>query len=1669
MGSRASLLLVLFLLVSAPLSVLAEGTGSDDGDTPHSTTVVSLTEDERLEMAVAHWKMMPAATMESVTLMPATGVLHLALGSFDPLLGAGPEVPAGFARNNDVAHTGMVMVQLNAPDGTVLEGLVKEHDLTVLDVLHDEGWLVRLPAENPDALDALQREENVRWVGQHQPGWRVAPTLLTQPAAVDALAIIPTPDLGVGGYAALATDIVRYGGTEASCDAWMCYASAEPSSMAKVVQHLAHDGRVLWTEPTVELRVHNALAWSIAGVQDVANNATFTLDGSGEMIAIADTGLDQNHPDLTGRVAATFTKFGLDPSPADSNSGHGTHIAISVLGNGSGDADARGVAPAANLVMYALEHDPTGTFGRIGSIYDMLLDAEQMTARISVNAWGLNGNYGQYTADARSVDTYVHDRKDLTPVFSVGDRGASGASQVSSPATGKNVLAVGASTTGASGTPAAGAVVNFSSLGPSLDGRIKPDIVAPGVGLCSGLAEEAKNPAGPSCLTGTHADGNAYYMTLSGTSQATAIASGVAGLTREFIREQVGVSSPSSSLVKAALINGARDLGTPDIPNAAEGWGEVNLARTVLPMDGTTALDTFMDDKKVLSPGFGLLYSFSLDPSHGIDITLAWTDEAGSAIAPQSEARLVNNLDLVLVDPNGDEWLGNDFSQGFSLQPQPGSGANPTGTADDVNNVERIRIAPGALPVGAGDYVLKVLHRGGTQQDFSLVMSAVATPTPQPDLAVFDGSILSSSENPLKDDLVSIRLAWVNQGTSTTPSFDILLEDTTTQTVLATATRPALGPGMIDSYSIFHQFSTTGVHTLRLSIDTGGVVDEMNDATTGTDNNVLVQDVEVMALGVRVVVENEDGSIPESPELRAANAQMVLDVRNESGIDVPLSILHEGTGNQSVKVSATMVQIPVPGRDDFFLPSPDLWTRTFDEGTTFSLTAQGTEGANNSLNLRLEDIDADLTTDPNNPRYVRSGTYVVEITARYEFQPTVAHTQRITIEVEQLDQVQVVAAGTSGLQAVPGESSVFSISVRNTGNAPAQYSLECISDQRWQVMLGSSNSSQLDFEALNILEYLPMTIRVYVPLVADGVPSAGDTDTVTCYVTSFTDPTMNFTESVSITVLAQESFEVHLEDDDGLVGPNHLASDVAVDSGQMVHMNMSIENTGNIGINLDVSVLPDNPQWAIQVSHDGEQDSRRIAFELGPGETKRVQFIFGVPITAEEGDSNVFTIRTERSLSNFRQNITKLVVKDELGVSLTPPADSHIDATVSDLFSYGEFVVRNTGNTNLGLTWTHGLAPDGWSVGFANPTVYLEPREEKIVRFGLIPPAQADVSDNAFEILINVNATNNGRFVEASERVSVGVIPSTFGNITASKAIEGLFQGISREDGRTETFVVRNDGNTVLNADLTAVLLDDNDEQRTDWTVKLSPSEITNLAVGEELEISVSLMPNDDVERGASRLVVNLSSQEVVITSIERDVSVEIASGSGGLFNILPPAVSISLVVVLLVGGAVLARRMKASGALVDDGATLVAPNTHTNPDMLGERRDEALDLGSAVDELTSGEVSDEEIAQAIMQSMDLPSMPAAIPQGMPPSRMPPKANLPAGLPPAGMPPAPGKALPPLPLPVPAPAPVVAPAPAPAPTPVVQQGPPLPPGGLPAGWTMEQWQHYGHEWLMRQG
>lgn len=1695
MSSRnAFVMLALLLLTSLSPLFTAEsqahfiGESDEEIDvlmtTPKGDFFSSMDEQQRLQLAVEHWNQMDSPKIIESEIKPASGILNLAIGSFDPLSEQMPLMDSTLIRQNDNLVTGFAIIQLFSHDGEILQSLVEEYDITILDFIGDEGWLVRMPQFGVTLID-LQQDSRIRWAGVEHPAMRISPQIIDNSQSFTQLAIVPAADLAAAGLADLAKDIVTYGADSAWCGVAVCEVNLAKDNSWQVIKKISFDGRVIWQEPSFEFELHNAVAGAVSGVLGVSNNATFTLDGTGEMIAIADTGLDRDHPDINGRVLGVYTQFGLDPSPADTNTGHGTHIALSVAGDGSGDAAAKGIAPNSNIVFYALEHDATGVFGRQGSIYDMLKDAEQMTARIAVNAWGLNGNYGQYTADSRSVDILVVDKPAMMPVFSVGDRGANGASQVTAPATAKNVLAVGVSTTGTGTSAAVGSVDAISSLGPSLDGRIKPDVVAPGMELCSGSADEAKYPAGNPCASGTHTDGDSLYMSVSGTSQAAAVAGGVSALTRQFIREEVGINAPSGALVKAAVINGAIDLGTADIPNYAEGWGQVNLENTVLPMNGNTVLDTYFDHNSEINSGFGLLYAFDIDPSHGIDITLVWSDDAGSANAAQSQARLVNDLDLILVDPSGNEWLGNDFANGFS---QSG------GQADSVNNVERIKIAAGTFS-NTGQWLVKIMHRGGNSQAFGLVMNAKATATPMADYTTFDGSIISSSENPLKNDFINLRIAWNNQGTINAGSMHLILEDLTTQEILYEADTAQLGPGKLASVSIYHSFASTGVHQLKLSLDTNDQVAEMNDATTGVNNNVWIEDIEVMALGVRVVAHNPDNSIPTTAEDRANASMRDFDVANETGIDIPLTILHEGTGNQSVSIYVTNVQMPDLQRPELLLPPVDTWSKSLSVSGPYQLTGQGTAGDSTTLTLHLEDETANLD-DMENPRYARFGVYVVDVTVNYQNQPTVAHTQRLTITIDKIDSVSVVAAGTNGLTAQPGESTAFSISVMNTGNSPSQYQVDCNSENRWQLMLGDSNSSSLLFEPLDIREYLPMPIRIFVPPVAQGLPLAGATDSVTCWVTSLTDPSMNHTEVVSIEVLPQRSFKTDLYDDYGPIGPSALADDIAVDGGQQIHLNLTLENTGNLDIDLDVSIQPADPMWAIQVSLEEQSDTRRVSLTLTPGQSKVVHFVLGVPLVAVEGDSNTYTIRTERTAQDFKSNTTKLVVGDELGIDLRGPQSGTVETVISSLFSFAEFAVENTGNTGLALEWSHGLAPDGWTIGYANPTLWLEPREVKTIRLGFIPPANTAVTNSAFDLIVSVSASNAGRVVEDSTRIDVAVIQSVFANLTVEDDSKRPFIGIVREETISQNIVVRNDGNVPLSGDLSIDLLDKEGVLRNDWTATFSPKTIDNLAIGESLIVEVSLTPSQEATSKRTMVTINLTVENSLTGQLVIESSVQAGTGNGGLLNILPLWVSMPLIAILVGVAVIYARKMKKSGELTDSGEELVAPDAHARPDHLGERRDEAFDVGGAVHELTSGEVSSDEIAAALAQSMVLPKQKAVIPQGLPPSAKMPLGDVPAGLPPAGLPatglpplgmpplgqlPADmGKQLPVLPAlsqPLPAPAiiatPQVAPAPLPAvvptPQPVAQAqiAPPVPAEGLPSGWTMEQWTHYGEQWLQR--
>jgi uncharacterized membrane protein len=1573
-----------------------------------------------LQDAAANWHSMEPVDSFQSPLKNVDFQIHLAVGSFDPLTDKLPE--SRLDDSQDYRQTGMAIVQLNHHTGSSLYNLVDEYGVFILDNLGGSSWLVRL--SHPNDLSTIQQDDSVRWAGSMMPGWRVSPDVTSTTSYISA---IPAVDLKPESLADLSHDLVIMGADEAWCGLHLCELKGSIN-----LEALARDGRIIWAEPAYEMKLTNAVAGAIVGLPEITNSS-LGLDGSGEKITFTDTGIDQTHPDIVGRIAGVYTQFGLDPSPADSNSGHGTHVALTIAGNGSGDSSAMGIAPAANIVAYALEHDPTGVFGRIGSIYDMLSHAEQEGSRVAVNAWGLNGNYGAYTADSRSLDVFVHDNPDFLPIFSAGDDPAQDASKVLAPSTAKNVLSIGAST-----TSPAGSVANFSSQGPSLDGRVKPDLVAPGVSLCSGRAEDASIPIGSSCGAGTHSNGVDLYMSLSGSSQATAVAGGSISLIREFIREEVGIATPTASLLKAASINGAIDLGTANIPNAQEGWGQISVANTVIPSYNGNDLDTYHDNSRTLSAGFSTLYQFDINPSSGLDITLVWSDVAGSANSAQNESRLVNDLDLLLTAPDGTIYKGNVMVNGYSV---------PNGVHDSVNNVERINLEPGsALP--SGKWQVEISHTGGLDQAYSLVLTGDATLDEKADLVAFDGGIYPSSTSPLVDDLITIRVSWLNQGTVAAGQFRVTLEDLTEGSTLYDGQRPSLSPGIMDSLTIYHSFTSTGDHDMRLTVDVDSDIVEVNDESNGINNNIEEMTITVSALGVRLVTLDSSGL--EDPTM----VNQTLSATTAEGFTWPIILKHEGTETQSVKLHLSQVQTPSPIRSDLLLPPDDDWSRYSDLSGPFTLSAMGDGGDSLHLNITMNDDDADLSGITN--RYAMSGTYVMDLTAKYSNNPSVKHTIRLRLVVDEVKDVQVAAAGTSGLEAVPGASTSFSISVRNTGNSPALYDLDCYSQNRWQVQLGVSNSSSYTFEPLDILEYLPMQVRLYVPPVSNGIPAAGSSDTITCSVTSELDPSLNISETVTLTVKAQESFATNLIDDSGLgVGPAAYARNINVDTGERLNITLDIINTGNADLDLTILISTELTTWTKQISHESQVNGREIGVSITPGESAEVRIEVLVSPVAVRNDENRLVIKTSQDPSNFIINETTLIVKDEIGLNFLTSDDYSLTTKSNGEFTYTSFLIENSGNSAISLVWTNSLAPDGWEIGFSNPPTYLNPRESVELIVGIKAPLNQQASNLVFDLGIYATIDNGFETLNVSATYPVVVQSGAYCAIEYDEDTRPLL-GVMRGDSESQKITVRNIGNTPLDANLSIQL------DASNWDITLSESTISELATGASKELEITVEPNDNTNAGIEKLEFTCGS-----SSVELEVSVQNSQTQGGLFGILPMWAASSIIGLVLVIGVIFARRIKNSAPKDNSGEELVTPDAHSIPDD-GLRMQAVMDSVVGQDSLASGGVSAEEIADALAKSiprLPIPGTPPVVPSGRPPSAMSP--GMPAVVVPQGRPPAKTStqlidntttgniqgstvsdtSLGAQPLPLP---------------------PPLPPTGLPPGWSMEQWQHYGHQWLAQQ-
>jgi hypothetical protein len=366
---------------------------------------------------------------------------------------------------------------------------------------------------------------------------------------------------------------------------------------------------------------------------------------------------------------------------------HGTHTAGTLCGDQqpiTGSIFRNGHAYKAR---FAFSPIPSSV-----GLYTALMTHYNVGARAHSNSWG-DDDTTAYTQWCQAIDQYSWDREDATVVFA-----STNLSALKTPENAKNVLAVGnTSQQPNQNNPSTG------GIGPTFDGRRKPEIWAPGTGIFSA---SASNPSG--------------YVSLTGTSMACPAITGYCALVRQYYIEgrNIPTSSragtrrpiPSGALVRATIMNGGVDMtGMTGYPGPREGWGRL-LMENSLWFEG--------DARKIMSYDIrnasGLLTGETKDfqfhvngSSEQLKVTMTFTDWPAAVNASAANVR-VNDMDLEVTTPSGTLYRGNVIDTALGL-------STPGGSADRINTTEMVIL--NAPEVGVWTIRLRAtaVNMGGSQ------------------------------------------------------------------------------------------------------------------------------------------------------------------------------------------------------------------------------------------------------------------------------------------------------------------------------------------------------------------------------------------------------------------------------------------------------------------------------------------------------------------------------------------------------------------------------------------------------------------------------------------------------------------------------------------------------------------------------------------------------------------------------------------------------------------------------------------------------------------------------------------------------------------------------------------------------------------------------------------
>lgn len=384
---------------------------------------------------------------------------------------------------------------------------------------------------------------------------------------------------------------------------------------------------------------------------------------------------------------------------------HASHVAGTIIGTDAVQSgNARGMAFKGSANAYDWDNDVAE-----------VANAAAAGLLISNHSYGYNPSFlnverfGKYDQNSKDFDNIHFNAPYYQMVCAAGNSriygvntGKNGFDLITGHALGKNVITVAAVQEVLNYTNAYSVVMSeFSSWGPSDDGRIKPDISAKGVGTFSAINNS-----------------NSSYDYYNGTSMASPSVAGTLLLLQQYYH-QVNNSYMKASTLKGLMIHSADEAGIAPGPDYKFGWGLINAEKAANIIKDKNLFSKI--EESTLNNNETKDVIINSDGVNPLVVTISWTDPVGnlpSDTLDDATPNLVNDLDILLSRDGVDYFP-------WKLNPANVNSPAVKGV-NNVDNVEKIEINNPT----AGTYILKIKHKGtlaNQSQNYSLIASGIVT------------------------------------------------------------------------------------------------------------------------------------------------------------------------------------------------------------------------------------------------------------------------------------------------------------------------------------------------------------------------------------------------------------------------------------------------------------------------------------------------------------------------------------------------------------------------------------------------------------------------------------------------------------------------------------------------------------------------------------------------------------------------------------------------------------------------------------------------------------------------------------------------------------------------------------------------------------------------------